>query len=217
MSIDAVRRDYVGNVLLEEALPANPLELFEDWLLLAESQIGQDALAMHLATVDERGAPTVRVVLLRGLDDQGLRFYTCLDSAKSQQLKNNTAAAISFYWAPFDRHVRVSGEVVALPVGEIERYFRSRPRPSQLAAHASRQSSVITDRVSLERSFAEVEQRFMGQEVPVPERWGGYVLVPQRMEFWQGRPSRLHDRIEYQVTGQGKDGAQEWKSHRLAP
>jgi pyridoxamine 5'-phosphate oxidase len=171
-----------------------------------------DVNAMTLATADKNGRPSARVVLLKGLDERGFMFYTNYDSRKSQELTENPQAALVFYWSDLERQVCIAGEVSKLPALESDAYFKSRPRGSQIAAWVSHQSDVIPDRAALETKCRQLEAQYAGQAVPRPPNWGGYVLTPNRIEFWQGRPDRLHDRFRY--TRQVDGG---WQIERLSP
>jgi pyridoxamine 5'-phosphate oxidase len=206
------RKRYEDREFLERGLPTNPVELLRSWL--EDAYLQRDLLepnAMCVATADAGGQPSARVVLLRGLDDRGLIFYTSYFSRKARQLDTNPRAAATFFWAPLHRQVRVEGRVSRLPDDESDAYFASRPRGHQLAAWASEQSEPIDDRATLEERMQHFDGRFEGEEVPRPHSWGGYLIAPDRFEFWQGRANRLHDRIEY-----GLDGSK-WATHRLQP
>jgi pyridoxamine 5'-phosphate oxidase len=170
-----------------------------------------DANAMIVATADASGQPSARTVLLKGLDQRGFSFFTNYESRKGRELAENPRAALVFFWPALERQVIVTGTVTRLPTDESTAYFRSRPRGSQIGAWASRQSSVVENRKQLEQQFADAAARFRGHDVPVPPYWGGYVLAPTRIEFWQGRPNRLHDRFAYVREGG------HWLVHRLAP
>jgi len=166
---------------------------------------------MTLATVDAHGQPSTRTVLLKSVDERGFIFFTNYDSRKGRELAENPRAALTFFWPDLERQVCVAGTVTKLPGAESERYFQSRPRGSRLAAWASSQSQPVPDRAFLEAQWRELERKFP-DDIPLPANWGGYILQPERIEFWQGRPSRLHDRFSY---ARQPDGS--WKIERLAP
>jgi pyridoxamine 5'-phosphate oxidase len=210
MSYEAVRKDYVKHTLEEADCKADPIEMLDDWLKIALEE-SQDANAMTLTTVDAASRPSSRVVLIRKLDERGLVFYTNYSSKKGADLEVNPEVAVNFFWPWLERQVRVQGRVEKLPVEESDAYFASRPRESQLGAWASDQSDTMTTRDQLERALKDVEERFKDQEVPRPSHWGGYLIKPHYFEFWQGRASRLHDRIVYTSS----DGA--WTFRRLFP
>jgi pyridoxamine 5'-phosphate oxidase len=171
-----------------------------------------DANAMSLATASAAGEPSVRTVLLKDLDQRGFVFFTGYDSAKGRDLSENPRASLLFYWAELERQVRITGSVSRLPRHVSEDYFATRPIDSQWAAWAAPQSTEIADRDTLERQFEQVKHRFAHGQVPCPPEWGGYHVEAERMEFWQGRPGRLHDRVLYTRQAQGA-----WKRTRLAP
>ena len=166
---------------------------------------------MTLATVDQDGKPSTRTVLLKSVDERGFIFFTNYDSRKGRELAENPNAALTFFWSDLERQVCVAGTVTKLPAAESESYFKSRPRGSRLAAWASNQSEPVPDRAALEAKWRELEKKFPG-DIPLPPNWGGYILKPERIEFWQGRPSRLHDRFRYARQADGS-----WKIERLAP
>jgi pyridoxamine 5'-phosphate oxidase len=189
---------YVRNPpLTDSELPADPLALFGRWLADAEAAGQIEPTAMALATVGQECRPSLRVVLFKGLHEGGLCFYTCYASRKGRELAARPHAAATFWWDRLERQVRLEGCVERLPRELSQRYFRSRPRGSQLSAYTSRQSQALDSRAALEARVAENARRFSGQEIPLPEDWGGYRLVPESIEFWQGRLDRLHDRVLY--------------------
>lgn len=236
MAIADIRRDYTAGQLDRQGLDPNPLKQFEAWFAeasrtkhaggrLRRFAIGiyksfaalfggrnLEANAMALATVGVDGKPSVRTVLLKGVDERGFIFYTNYESRKGRELALNANAALVFYWPDLERQVCIAGAVTKLPTQESEQYFHSRPRGSQIAAAASNQSAPVPDRATLEGIFRQLESKFAASAVPMPVTWGGYVLNPQRIEFWQGRASRLHDRFCYQRTVGGG-----WEIQRLAP
>ncbi|MEL7833971.1 pyridoxamine 5'-phosphate oxidase [Fodinibius sp. Rm-B-1B1-1] len=209
--IAELRREYSRQVLAESEVAAHPIDQFTQWFQQALSAELLDANAMTLATANKDGQPSSRIVLLKGVDENGFRFYTNYNSRKGQELTENPHAALCFYWAPLERQVRIEGKVAKLSQAASKEYFKQRPRESQLGAWASKQSSKVGTREALENRFNEIKERFEGQEVPLPEFWGGFLLRPHRVEFWQGREGRMHDRICYEK----KDDR--WNIFRLAP
>jgi pyridoxamine 5'-phosphate oxidase len=216
MDLARIRREYVRPYLDERELDADPLVQFRRWLADAVAADPLEPTAMTLATVGLDGQPSARIVLLKGCDERGFAFYTNYDSRKGRELAGNPRAALSFFWPVLDRQVRVEGRVEKLSRAESERYFASRPLGSRLGAWASRQSAVLGGREELERNYAEVAARFAGGPVPLPDFWGGYLLRPAAVEFWQGRESRLHDRFRYERAA-GGEGEGEWTLARLSP
>jgi pyridoxamine 5'-phosphate oxidase len=214
MSLADIRREYTSGGLRRADLDANPVAQFQKWFAQAETALAKNQLdvnAATLATADKNGIPSARVVLLKGLDKRGFTFYTNYDSRKGRELAENPNAALVFYWQELERQVCIAGPVGKISRAESEKYFKSRPRGSQLAAWSSNQSEIIPDRATLETKWRELETKF-SKEIPLPPNWGGYVLKPNRIEFWQGRPSRLHDRFQYT-----KQPDNSWKLERLAP
>jgi len=208
-----LRLSYQKGELRRDSLNPDPAGQFTLWLEQALATDMPEPYAVTLATADETGRPSARTVLLRGHDERGLVVYSNYDSHKGRDLKLNPQAELLFYWPQLERQVRVYGRVDQLDEQESTGYFHKRPRESQLAAHASDpQSAPIASRAELEAKFAALETRFPeGQPVPKPEFWGGYLLTPATWEFWQGRPSRMHDRFEYLIAAEG------WRITRLMP
>lgn len=196
--------------LLRANLDADPVAQFEAWFADAGRE-GTLPEAMALATVDAEGLPDARMVLLKGADAEGIRFFTNYESAKASQLDAAGQAAIVLYWRELDRSVRARGSVERLEASASDAYFATRPRGSQLGAWASPQSQPIESRDVLDERLAEIEARFQGSDVPRPEHWGGYLLRPRAIEFWQGHVGRLHDRFRYSREGEG------WRIERLGP
>ncbi len=206
------RRDYEKGVLFESELDPDPIRQFQHWLADAEAANLLEPGAMVLATATAAGEPSARVVLLRHSGPDGFWFFTNYDSRKGRELAANPAASLVFYWDQLERQVRIEGNVERLPDAESDAYFQTRPRASQLSAWASPQSDVVTTRDALEARLSAVETRFGDGEIPRPANWGGYRVMPAAIEFWQGRQSRLHDRIRYRRDAQGA-----WIRERLAP
>ena len=207
-----MRRQYASRSLDLADLHADPFSQFDLWMREAIETELLEPNAMALATVSATGAPSVRTVLLKGFDARGLVFYTNYTSAKARDLAANTQVACLFQWLPLERQVSVRGRAEKISTEESLKYFLSRPHESQIGAWASQQSQVITTRALLEEKFAEMKNKFQAGQVPLPEFWGGYRVVPQTFEFWQGRPSRLHDRFVYR-----QEAAQSWQINRLMP
>lgn len=210
MEIASLRQDYQKFMLLEKDLPKSPFEQFEKWFEQAHSEEDIEVNAMVLSTVSSEGWPHGRVVLLKGLD-HGLVFFTNYDSEKGKDLEHSTKASVTFWWPKAERQIRVLGVVDKTTVEESDSYFQSRPRPSQAGAITSAQSQAIADRTSLEEAYEKLLQAPESVLLIRPENWGGYRLIPSYFEFWQGRSSRLHDRLFYKL----EEG--EWKTGRLSP
>jgi len=207
-----LRRDYRQATLDEAHAASDPWSQFRTWFAEAESAGLLEPNAMTLATADANGRPSARVVLLKGLSEEGFVFFTDYRSRKGEELDANPQAALAFYWAELERQVRAVGAVERLSRADSEAYFRSRPRGSQLGAWASHQSALLEDRALLLGRVEELQARYGDGEVPLPPHWGGYRLIPDEVEFWQGRPNRLHDRIVY--TRSPESG---WRRARLSP
>lgn len=212
-SIADLRQNYSLAGLSEADIDADPIKQFGVWFQQALDADLIEPNAMTLATATPEGKPTARIVLLKGVNQGGFIFYTNYESQKGQQLITNPYAALVFLWDKLERQVRIEGEVEKLATKESEAYFHSRPKASQLGAWASTQSQVIPNRQVLEQQLADLETKYKGDAtVPLPEHWGGFRVIPNRIEFWQGRPSRLHDRLVYELKADGN-----WKITRLSP
>ncbi|MCW5833527.1 MAG: pyridoxamine 5'-phosphate oxidase [Labilithrix sp.] len=210
--LSAIRTEYARAGLDERDLDPSPSRQIERWLREAIDAGHPEPTAMTLATATPEGEPSARVVLLKGVDARGLVFFTNYGSAKGRDLASNPRACANLFWVLLERQIRVTGSVAKVSREESEAYFRARPRESQLGAWASEQSGVIAGRAELEARLAEVRERFGEGDVACPPHWGGFRLVPDRVELWQGRPSRLHDRLRYTSIGD-----QRWRIERLAP
>jgi pyridoxamine 5'-phosphate oxidase len=214
MAIADIRREYTLGGLRRADLEANPIAQFQKWFGQATKALTQkeiDVNAATLATADKNGKPSARIILLKGMDERGFAFFTNYKSRKGRELTENPNASLVFYWHELERQICIAGSIEKIPREESENYFKSRPRGSQLAAWASNQGDVVEDRAALEAKWNEMEKKFPN-EIPLPPNWGGFVLKPERIEFWQGRASRLHDRFCY--TRQPDNS---WKLERLAP
>jgi pyridoxamine 5'-phosphate oxidase len=211
MNLPELREDYARAGLTEAALAPDPIHQFRLWWQEVLASGMREPNAMTLATCTPDGIPSARVVLLKGFSADGFTFYTSHEGRKAAELEANPRAALVFYWAELERQVRIEGTVERVPDDEADAYFASRPRGSQIGAWASKQSSVIAGRAALEADFAQLERRFTGGPVPRPPHWGGYRVRPHAVEFWQGRPSRMHDRLRYRLVG-GR-----WVIERLSP
>ena len=210
MDLQSLRREYLKGGLNRENLVDDPLDQFRLWMKQAVEAETVDPTAMTLATVDETGQPFQRVVLLKQLD-QGFVFYTNLGSKKAGHIAVNPKVSLHFAWLALERQVKIAGVAEKLSTSEVLRYFVSRPRESQLAAWASPQSKPLSSRDILEQSFARMKEKFGKGEIPLPDFWGGYRVIPSQVEFWQGGAHRLHDRFEYRHQQTG------WSIERLAP
>jgi len=212
VSLADIRKEYSRGTLDEKSVASQPLEQFDKWFQEAINSKVPEPNAMNLCTVTEKGIPSSRIVLLKGVERGRFIFYTNHQSQKGTQLDSNPICALTFFWPELERQVRIEGLVTRADEQAATTYFQSRPRESQVSAWASPQSSVIANRQILEARVKEIEKKYAGIKVlPKPKQWGGYEVEPHSMEFWQGRPSRLHDRIIYTLD------AKSWKISRLAP
>ena len=211
-SIADQRQNYTRAGLSEADVTSNPIAQFKIWFQQALDADLVEPNAMTIATATPEGKPTARIVLLKGVSDRGFVFYTNYKSQKGQQLIANPHAALVFLWDKLERQVRIEGKVEKLSAEESAEYFHSRPKASQLGAWASNQSQVIPNREVLEQRLDQLQTKYSSDTVPLPEHWGGFRVVPNRIEFWQGRPSRLHDRLVYDLLANG-----DWQINRLSP
>lgn len=209
--ISNLRRSHTLKELNEESVSSDPIKQFSVWMNEAIESNLREPNAMILATSSKEGIPSARTVLLKGFDEKGFVFYTNYKSSKAKDLEENSFASLLFLWLELERQVRIGGKVEKVSRKVSENYFHSRPRDHQLGAWASKQSSVISNRQVLETQFEEMKNRFENREIPLPPFWGGYLVKPHRIEFWQGRESRLHDRICYKLIDS------KWKIERLSP
>ena len=212
MDLTAIRTDYARAGLHERDAHPSPTSQLDRWLQEAIAAKHPEPTAMTLATATKEGEPDARTVLLKEVDERGLVFFTGYGSAKGKELADNPRACACLFWVLLERQIRVTGSVVKVSRAETEAYFAKRPRASQLGAWASQQSAVISGREELESNLAEMIGRFGDGPIPAPPEWGGYRLSVDRMELWQGRPSRLHDRLRYTKTGDAT-----WRIDRLSP
>ncbi len=211
LNIADIRMDYMLAALDEETAGTDPIAFFSKWFKEAESARITEINAMTLATADAQNRPHARIVLLKGLDERGFVFFTNYDSAKGQHIAENPNVSLLFFWKELERQVRIDGRIEKVPAEESDIYFHSRPEGSRLGAWASPQSREIPHRNILELNYSKYEAEFSGIQIPRPAHWGGYIVIPERIEFWQGRSSRMHDRILFKRNGSS------WHRSRLAP
>ena len=211
-SLAELRKEYSKSTLDVTTVDVSPVTQFEKWFNEAMESSVAEPNAMNLATVNEQGRPSSRIVLLKGIENGRFQFFTNYQSKKGRELELSPACALTFFWPELERQVRVEGICARVAAEVSEEYFQSRPRGSQIGAWSSPQSTFIKDRLILEQRVAEIEKKFAGTEkLPRPKQWGGYEVDPFMIEFWQGRPSRLHDRVQYNKVDE------RWQIHRLAP
>lgn len=208
----AFRREYMLAGLSKRDLEPNPLVQFEKWFQQTVAAGVLEPNAAVLATADASGQPSARMILIKGVDERGFSFFTNYESRKARELTQNPKAALVFPWIELERQVCITGSISKLPRGEAAAYFKIRPRGSRLGAWTSKQSRVIGSRAELEERLKQVEAQYPGEEIPLPPDWGGYLLAPIEIEFWQGRPNRLHDRLRYT-----KQPDSTWRIERLSP
>lgn len=206
-----LRREYISQGIADSTLSADPFKQFTEWFDVACQVRPDDATSMTLATANKQGMPSARIVLLKHFDADGFAWYTDYQSQKGQELEENPQAEILFYWYGLERQIRIQGRVEKLPAAQADIYFHQRPLGSQLSAAASEQSQPVASRQVLEERVAQLQVQFTEQDVPCPQRWGGYRLIPERFEFWQGRENRLHDRFQYRLSDNN------WSIERLQP
>jgi pyridoxamine 5'-phosphate oxidase len=210
--LSSIRKDYRLKSLDLADVKADPLAQLSVWLDEAVKAELNELNAIHLSTIDQKGRPAGRIVLLKGIDSNGIVFFTNYNSAKGKELEANSFAAVTFFWDELQRQVRLCGRVEKVSAQESDAYFASRPRESQIGALASDQSEVIPSREFLEEKVKKIEEEYKGKTIPRPSHWGGYRVIPDHVEFWQGRESRLHDRIVYALVEGG-----DWGIDRLSP
>lgn len=207
-----IRRDYKLQTLSEKDVADHPIRQFDKWWEQAINSNIDEVNAMTLATVGNHGQPSARIVLLKGYDENGFVFFTNYNSRKGQELQNNNKACLVFFWKELERQIRIEGNIEKINAKDSDAYFASRPTLSKIGAWASPQSESVSSRTFLEERLSEMENHFKEKEIQRPEHWGGYCLLPNYIEFWQGREGRLHDRINYSLDEEGK-----WNIGRLAP
>lgn len=209
--LNAIRRDFAGKPLNEDSVNENPMEQYAIWFEEAVNAQLLDPYAMSISTVDFSGQPSTRIVYMRGIKEDGFVFYTNYNSSKGKDLSENHKVSLNFFWGELERQIRIEGEVKKVSDEDSDTYFSQRPRESQIGAWASNQSEDIGDRGELEKKVTHYTEKFEGVDVPRPGHWGGFIVNPSKIEFWQGRPNRLHDRIVYNKE------ENDWIQSRLSP
>jgi pyridoxamine 5'-phosphate oxidase len=211
--ISKMRTDYKGDLLDERQVDKDPFKQFDKWFTEAVNKKVMEPNAMSLASVDANGAPSLRIVLLKDYSNKGLTFFSNYTSKKGKDLENNPHASILFFWPELSRQVRIDGVVSKVDPGISEKYFKERPKESQIAAWISQQSTEVKNKAELDQKFSEFSKAHSDKEIPYPVFWGGYILKPNKFEFWQGQMVRLHDRVQYTLNSD----TDEWRIARLAP
>ncbi len=211
--LNVIRRDFANRPLTEDSVKKDPVEQYSVWFEEAVGAQLLDPYAMCLSTVDKQGFPSSRIVYVRDLIDGNFVFYTNYNSSKSKEIEANPKVSVNFFWGELERQIRMRGEVKKTSPEVSDKYFAGRPRESQIGAWASKQSEVLSSREALEKEVERLTEKFKNvEQIPRPDFWGGYEIIPNYFEFWQGRPSRLHDRIAYEKTPKG-----DWEIKRLNP
>lgn len=210
--VNSIRRDFAGKPLNEDSVDTNPFKQYQVWFEEAVSAQVVDPYAMSVATVGKDMQPSLRLVYLRDISENGFVFYTNYGSQKAEDIAENNKVALNFYWVELERQIRIQGKVFKVSEEMSDAYFNSRPRESQIGAWASAQSTELTSRQVLEEKVIELTKKFENQSIPRPKHWGGYIVQPSKIEFWQGRPNRLHDRLVYTRTE-----TNDWEISRIAP
>lgn len=211
VNLNDMRKQYNIAELNRSDLLESPTEMFRDWFEKVENLDNIEVNAMTLATSSKIGEPSSRIVLLKGYDEKGFVFYTNYNSEKGKQIEQNPYGSLTFHWNQLERQIRIRGKIRKISRAQSEKYFNSRPRLSQVSVLASKQSDVLTNRMELEERFIEIEKKYEGKEIPCPDYWGGYCLEHRKVEFWQGRRDRMHDRFAYTKHGTT------WQTERLSP